>query len=234
MLDFFANPNRFKKLVPWLQRLSWLLMLALIPGLLTALIYSPPDYQQGQAVRLMYVHVPAAWWGLSIYGMMAISALMALAFKHPLAGVFTRAAALPGLLMTLLCLISGSFWGKPMWGAWWVWDARLSSMALLGFLYMAFILLPSAFQHQEKGLKMAHLLLLVGAINLPIIRFSVNWWATLHQPASLLRAGGTSIHPSMLWPLFLMSIGFGGACLYAIIQRMNMLILQRKIDRQFQ
>jgi len=177
-------------------------------GLYTALLTSPPDYQQGETVRIMYVHVPAAYMAVMVYGAMAVASASLLIWKHPLADMIAKASAPVGAAFTFVCLVSGSLWGKPMWGTWWVWDARLTSVLVLFFLYLGFIALRGAFDDPNRGAKPAAILALVGVVNLPIIKWSVDWWNTLHQPGSILRAGGPTIAPEMLVPLFVMMGAF--------------------------
>jgi heme exporter protein C len=180
----------------------------LAAGLLFALALSPADYQQGESVRIMYVHVPAAWMALFVYALVAVLGGIGLVFGHPLAFHAARAASPLGAAFALLCLVTGSLWGKPMWGAWWVWDARLTSMLLLFFLYLGHIALCGAFDRQARGDAAAAVLALVGCVNLPVVKFSVDWWHTLHQPASVTTFGGAGVDPSMLLPLLLMAGGF--------------------------
>jgi heme exporter protein C len=204
-----ANPNRFMqwsgKLLPWCAVASAILLGA---GLYLALFVAPPDYQQGESVRIMYVHVPAAYMATTVYALMAASSAVALIWRHPVADIAAREAAPLGAGFTLLCLVSGSLWGKPMWGTWWVWDARLTSVLVLFFLYLGYIALINAFDEPTRGARAGAILALVGIVNLPIIKFSVDWWNTLHQPASIFRLGGPTIDPSMLWPLAVMAFGF--------------------------
>ncbi len=205
----FANPNRFLKLanalLPWCAGLT---VLSLAVGLYFALFDSPPDYQQGETVRIMYVHVPAAWMALFVYACMAAASATALIWRHPVADLVAKSAAPIGAGFTVICLVTGSLWGKPMWGTWWVWDARLTSVLILLFLYLGYIALVDAFDDPVRGQRAAGILSLVGVVNLPIIKFSVDWWNTLHQPASVVRLAGPAIHPDMLWPLLSMAIGF--------------------------
>jgi heme exporter protein C len=191
--------------LPWSAGLTVLLLAA---GLYFALVGSPPDYQQGETVRIMYIHVPSAWMALFVYGCMAAASASALIWRHPLADLIAKSAAPIGAGFTLICLVTGSLWGKPMWGAWWAWDARLTSVLILFFLYLGYIALVNAFDDPVRGYRSAAILALVGVVNLPIIKFSVDWWNTLHQPASVLRLDGPAIDPSMLWPLLLMAAGF--------------------------
>ena len=205
----FANPNRFLRLanavLPWCAGLAVLFTGA---GLYLALFNSPPDYQQGETVRIMYIHVPSAWMALFIYACMAAGSAAGLIWRHPVADLVAKAAAPVGAGFTLICLITGSLWGKPMWGTWWVWDARLTSVLILFFLYLGYIALVNAFDDPARGHRSAAILALVGVVNLPIIKFSVDWWNTLHQPSSVVRMDGPAIHPDMLWPLLSMAIGF--------------------------
>jgi heme exporter protein C len=209
LLHRFANPGRFMRLagrlMPWFAGATVVLIGA---GLYFALFASPPDYQQGESVRIMYVHVPSAWMALFVYVSIAVASAVALIWKHPLADLFARAASPLGAGFTLLALVTGSLWGKPMWGTWWVWDARLTSVLVLFFLYLGHIGLMNAFDDASRGAKAAAILALVGVINVPIIKFSVDWWNTLHQPASVIRLSGPTIDPSMLVPLLLLAVGF--------------------------
>jgi heme exporter protein C len=173
-------------------------------GLYYSLVVAPPDYQQGEAYRIMFVHVPAAWMALMVYGMMTVASIVAIIWRHPLAEIAARAAAPIGAVFTAIALITGSVWGKPMWGTYWVWDARLTSVLILFFLYIGYVALHDAFDDPARGARAAAILCIVGSVNLPIIKFSVEWWNTLHQPASIMRADGPAIHPSMLTPLLVM------------------------------
>lgn len=218
----FANPNRFLKIadrvMPWAVGL---MVLAFGSGLYLAIFVSPPDYQQGETVRIMYIHVPAAWMALFTYTTMAIASAAALIWKHPLAVLGAKAAAPVGAGFTIICLATGSLWGKPMWGTWWVWDARLTSVLVLLFLYLGYMALVNAFDNPERGQKAASLLAIVGAVNVPIIKYSVDWWNTLHQPASVVRLDGPAIHPDMLWPLFIMTVAFKMFLIVTLIIRIK-------------
>jgi len=209
MMHRFANPTRFMRvanaILPWCAGLT---VVFLAVGLYLGLAGSPADYQQGDTVRIMYIHVPAAYMAMFVYGAMAVASAMALIWKHPLADMIARASAPIGAGFTLITLVTGSLWGQPMWGTWWVWDARLTSVLILFFLYIGYIALVNAFDDPARGAKPAAILALVGAVNLPIIKFSVDWWNTLHQPASLMTMEGPKIAASMLWPLLFMVIGF--------------------------
>ncbi|NDE90267.1 MAG: heme transporter HemC [Alphaproteobacteria bacterium] len=235
IFTYFANPLRFQKLARIVWPISMLLSLILFGfGLNEALFTSPVDYQQGETVRIMYVHVPAAWWALALYSMMAIAALTAFVWKHTLADLFCNAAAPVGATLTAICLITGSLWGKPMWGAWWVWDARLTSMLILFFLYLGYIVLRNAFddQHSDngRGEKASQLLLIIGLINIPIIKFSVEWWNTLHQGETVFKKGGSALDPSMMPALFLMAGGTFFLCLSLILLRILTAIALKKLQ----
>ena len=216
----FANPNQFLRienpLLPWV---GWLAALCIAAGLYLGLFEAPPDYQQGETVRIMYVHVPAAWMALFCYATMAIASAMALIWRHPLGFLIAKASAPIGACFTVICLATGSLWGKPMWGTWWEWDARMTSVLILFFLYVGYLALVDAFDDTTRGQRAASILALVGAVNLPIIKFSVEWWHTLHQPASVVRFDGPTIHSSMLWPLLLMIIGFTAFYLAILVIR---------------
>jgi len=188
------------KLIPWLWTICLLLTTV---GLYLALFVSPPDYQQGESVRIMYLHVPAAWMSMMIYGFMAIMGFIALVWRIRIMEVLLISSAPVGAAFTLIALITGSLWGRPTWGTYWEWDARLTSELVLLFLYFGVMALYSAFDEPRKAARAASLLAIVGAVNLPIIHYSVEWWNTLHQGPSVT-ASGSSIHPSMLWPLLLM------------------------------
>ena len=215
-----ANPTRFvalaDRLVPWLAGLS---VVVIAIGLAMGFA-APEDYQQGITVRIMYLHVPFAWLSMMIYSVMALSAIGTLVWRHPLADVSLKAAAPIGAAFTALALITGSIWGKPMWGAWWVWDGRLTSVFILFLMYLGLIALTRALDDPSRSARAAAVVTLVGVINIPIIKFSVEWWNTLHQPASVLRLGGPTIHPSLLWPLLASAVGF--TLLYATLHVMAM------------
>jgi heme exporter protein C len=222
----FANPGRFLRLADRLQ--PWLIaatVLAFSAGLYLALFHSPADYQQGETVRIMYIHVPAAWLALFAYCLIAVASASSLIWRHPLADVAAESASPLGAGFTLIALVSGSLWGKPMWGTYWVWDARLTSFLLLFFLYLGHMALAQAFDDRQRGRKAAAILALVGAVNVPIIKFSVDWWNTLHQPASIMRMGGPSVDPAMLRPLLLMAIAFQLFFFAVLIARMKAALL---------
>jgi len=229
MLTRLANPARFMRLsgaaMPWLGAAA-AIVLAL--GLYLALLVAPPDYQQGESVRIMFVHVPAAWLALLVYLLVALASAVALVWRHPLAEIAAQQAAPLGAAFTLVCLVTGSLWGKPMWGTWWVWDARLTSVLVLFFLYLGYIALVNAFDDPGRGARAGSVLALVGVVNLPIIKFSVDWWNTLHQPASVFRMGGPTIAASMLVPLFVMALGYMLLFAVLLMLRMRAALNERK------
>ena len=222
MFHRYANPARFLRLAsavePWLK---WGTLALLAVGLYLGLVGSPADYQQGDSVRIMYIHVPSAWMALFCYTALAGASAAALIWKHPLAELAGRATAPVGACFTVLALVTGSLWGKPMWGTWWVWDARLTSVLVLLFLYLGYIALVHAFDDPGRGGRAAAILALVGLVNVPVIKFSVDWWNTLHQPASVLKMSGPAIHASMLAPLLLMAFAFTGLYLWLLLVRIR-------------
>ncbi|WP_269931695.1 heme ABC transporter permease [Aminobacter sp. HY435] len=224
-----ANPTRFialvDKLVPWLAAMS---ALALGIGLYLAFA-APEDFQQGITVRIMYIHVPFAWLSMMCYSVMAISALGTLVWRHPLADVALKSAAPVGAVFTALALLTGSIWGKPMWGTWWVWDARLTSVFVLFLMYLGIIALTRALDDPARSARAAAVITLVGFVNIPIIKFSVEWWNTLHQPASVFRMDGPTIDPSMLWPLMIMALGFTLLFFTLHLMVMRTEILRRRV-----
>ena len=231
MFDWLANPNRFNKITEKIQ--PYILLIAittLISGLYFGLFDSPKDYQQGDAVRIMYVHVPSAWLASFLYFSLAISCVFYLVWKHPLADLVSSSIAPIGALFSALTLVTGSLWGKPMWGTWWVWDARLTSMLVLFFFYLGYILLSNAFERKIDGSKTASVLAIVGLINLPIVKFSVDWWHTLHQPASIIKIGGPSIDDKMLLPLILMIFALSFFSLYMIILNVKTKLIEKKCE----
>jgi heme exporter protein C len=227
-----ANPRRFTRLadalLPWL----WVATVAaLVVGQYGAWFAAPPDYQQGETIRIKYVHVPAAWMSLFGWTLMSLSAIGTLVFRHPLADVAQKAAAPIGAAFAAVCLLTGSFWGKPMWGTWWVWDARLTSMLVLFLMYLGVMALWRAIEEPAQAGKAVAIVTLVGAINLPIVKFSVDWWSTLHQPASVLRLDGPTIHPSMLWPLLVMALAAGLLFATLMTLRMRTELMERRLRR---
>jgi heme exporter protein C len=225
-----ANPTRFlafsARVLPWAGASAAGLFAA---GLYLALFVAPADYQQGDSVRIMYVHVPAAVLAMACYTLMAVAALGTLVWRHPLADVAAKAAAPLGAAFTFLGLVTGAIWGKPMWGAFWVWDARLTSFLVLFLMYLGLIALWRAFDDPARAGRVAAVLILVGFVNIPVIKFSVDWWNTLHQPASILRLGGPTIHPSMLWPLLVMFAAYAALFLALHLAAMRAEIFRRRV-----
>ncbi|HEY2070302.1 MAG TPA: heme ABC transporter permease [Rhizomicrobium sp.] len=223
-----ANPKRFLDftgpLVPWLALAACLYLAA---GLYLGFT-APPDYQQGDTVRIMFIHVPAAWVAMMCYGLLAVASLVGLVNRHPLADVAARTAAPLGALFTALALITGSLWGKPMWGTYWVWDARLTSFLILLLLYLGLIALANAIEDEVRAARACAILALVGVVNLPIIEFSVDWWSTLHQGESIVRMGGPLIAGVFLWPLGLMAVGYTLLFFTLWIVRIRTEILERR------
>jgi heme exporter protein C len=224
-----ANPTRFVALVdrtlPWIAGLS---AAVLSVGLCLGFA-APEDYQQGTTVRIMYLHVPFAWLAMMCYTIMAMAALGTLVWRHPLADVSLKAAAPIGAAFTGLALLTGSIWGKPMWGTWWVWDARLTSVFILFLMYIGIIALTRAIDDPARSARAAAVITLVGFINIPIIKFSVDWWNTLHQPASVFRLDGPTIHPSLLLPLMVMALGFTLLFLTLHLMAIRTEILRRRV-----
>jgi heme exporter protein C len=225
-----ANPKRFMdaaaRFEPWL----WLTAALLIGvTLYTALFVVPPDYLQGDTVRIMYIHVPSAWMALFVYVFVAGASAVGLIFKHPLADVAAKAAAPIGAAFTFLTLVTGSLWGRPMWGTWWEWDARLTSVLVLFFLYLGYMALWRGIEDPIRAAKAAAVLAIVGIVNVPIIHFSVEWWRTLHQPASVFRLDGPTIHITMLWPLLVGALGFMVLFAAILLLRMRTEILERRL-----
>jgi heme exporter protein C len=224
-----ANPTRFlalaDRLVPWMAGVA-----AITLGVGLYMGFSAPlDYQQGSTVRIMYIHVPFAWIAMMCYSLMAVSALGTLVWRHPLADVSLKAAAPIGAAFTALALVTGSIWGKPMWGTWWVWDARLTSVFVLFLMYLGIIALTRALDDPSRSARAAAIITLVGFVNIPIIKFSVEWWNTLHQPASVFRIDGPTIHPSLLWPLGVMALGFTILFLTLHMMAMRTEIMRRRV-----
>ena len=226
----FANPARFMRIAePILPWTSLGALATILFALYFGIFDSPADYQQGETVRIMYVHVPAAWMALFAYTVMALASGSFLIWKHPLADLSAQAAAPIGAGFTAIALVTGALWGQPMWGTWWVWDARLTSVLILFFLYLGYMALVNGFDDPERGSRMGAILALVGFVNVPIIKFSVDWWNTLHQPASISRLDAPAIDTSMLIPLLLMEIGFKLFFISILILRIKIHLLKKRI-----
>ena len=208
-MRFLINSKKFNEVADVLLKpLLILSFISIILGLVFAFFLSPEDYQQGASVRIMYIHVPSAWLSLLTYLIMTIYSVIALAFRMPFGFIINTAVAPIGAVFTIVCIISGSLWGKPMWGTWWVWDARLTSVAVLLVIYLIIIFINYSFENIRVKEKISAIFILVGSINLPIIKFSVDWWNTLHQPATISKLSKPSIDPSMMTPLIIMTIAF--------------------------
>jgi heme exporter protein C len=227
-----ANPSDFLRLAKTaIPVLAGVTSLFFALGLYLAFFVAPADYQQGESVRIMYLHVPAAWLAMFIYMVMTAAAFGTLVFRHPLADAAQKAAAPLGAGFTFVCLVTGSLWGKPMWGTWWVWDARLTSVLVLFLIYLGIIALWQVIEDPGRAARLAAVFTLVGAINIPIVHFSFVWWNTLHQPASVFRLGGPSIAPSMLWPLLVMALAFTALFITLHLMAVRNEILRRRIRR---
>jgi heme exporter protein C len=225
-----ANPARFLKLAqPLTAWLGWVGAALIAVGLISGMAFTPPDYLQGENVRIMYVHVPAAWLGMAGWSGIAAASLMQLVWRHPLAAVAGRAIAVPGGLFTAICLITGSLWGRPTWGTWWEWDGRLTSMLILLFLYIGYSALASALSDRPSGMRIAAIYGLVGAINLPVIHYSVIWWNTLHQGQSI-GLQGSKIDSSLLWPLPIAMLGFTLLFTAIVLMRMRALLAEARVE----
>ena len=229
-MHIYANPARFLKLArPLTAWLGWgggaLILVALASGLLL----TPADYLQGDSVRIMYVHVPAAWLGMAGWTGIALASLMQLVWRHPLATVAGRAIAVPGAVFTAVCLVTGALWGRPAWGTYWQWDGRMTSMLVLLFLYIAYIALADADRERGGDGRITAIFGLVGAINIPIIHYSVLWWHTLHQGQSIGLTGST-IAPPLLWPLLVSALGFSLLFGAIVLMRMRAALARAKVE----
>ena len=227
-----AQPTRFlelaERVLPFLLALT---ALCLVGGLYLS-FSSDVDYQQGSTVRIMYVHVPTAWIAMLCYTVMTANAIGSIVWRHPLADVAARAAAPLGATFTFVSLVTGAIWGKPMWGTWWVWDARLTSVFVLFLMYLGLIALNRAMDDPGKAARVSSVLILVGFVNIPIIKFSVDWWNTLHQPASVIRMGGSTIDSTFLWPLLIMAFAFTMLFFTLHIAAMRNEIWRRRVSAQ--
>ena len=230
-LHFLANPARFRRFSQRvLPGLGFATVLMLAVGAYMAFFVAPEDYQQGATVRIMFVHVPSAWLSMGGYAMLAALGASLLVWRHPLAALMARAAAPVGASFAAVCLLTGSLWGRPMWGTYWVWDARLTSMLLLFFLYLGHIALSRAYDSPERGDRAAAILALIGVMNLPIIKFSVDWWNTLHQPASITRLDAPAIHNSILVPLLWMAVSLLFLFVWLVLLRTETEIDRRRLE----
>lgn len=229
----YFNPGKVQRIIDKMLPYNALFaVIFFVAGFYFALFASPSDYQQGDYVRIMYVHVPAAWMALAVYMLIAAMSAAYLIWKSPISTTIAVAAAPVGASFTLICLITGAIWGKPIWGSWWVWDARLTSMLILFFIYIGYISLYNAYDNKERAGTVSAVFALIGAINIPIIKFSVEWWNTLHQPASILRSGGVAIDGSMLRPLLIMFFAFVFFFCLVLSLRVQTSLLEKKIHRK--
>jgi heme exporter protein C len=224
-----ANPHRFLALARWIVPGFAALAFVLLGAGIVLGLQAPADYQQGETVRIMYIHVPSAWLALGIYTLMAIAAIGTLVWRHPLADVAAKSAAPIGAAFCLICLVTGALWGRPMWGAYWVWDARLTSMLVLFLLYLGILALWRAIEDPGQAGRVVAVLTLVGFVNVPIVKFSVDWWNTLHQPASVFRLDGPAIHPAILTPLLISAAGFAALFVALHVAAMRNEILRRRV-----
>lgn len=225
----FANPSNFFRIMRPFKNLCSILSLMLISiGLIVGLFLSPPDYQQGETVRIMYIHVSAAWVSLFAYVLIFFLSLFYIIWKFPLFVTIAKEVPMVAITFTLITLITGSLWGKPTWGTYWVWDARLTSFLILLFIYMGLVFIDKAFKYNLNGNISFCYLSIIGGINIPIIKFSVDWWNTLHQPASVIRVGGPSISIEMLVPLLVMSLGVLFLFIFLILTNVESAIYEKK------
>ena len=230
--QLFARQN-FEKNFRFFAPFSFICFAIFLALAIPSIWNSPNDYQQGNAVRIMYIHVPAAWMALMIYTLMAIFNLSGFIWKNPFFYLISKSIAVIGCIFTFITLLTGSLWGKPIWGTWWVWDARLTSVLILLFLYLGYMILLDSFDDKAKGEKVAAIISIVGFINVPIIKFSVEYWNSLHQPASIMRSGGVAIHETMLQPLLLMFGVYFSYFVFVSLLRVRSEILIKKIERGF-
>jgi len=209
MINYLANPLRFLKFSKIATpTLGWLSLGFFIGGLYLALFASPPAIEHGQSVRMMYVHVPAAWCAQMAYTALAIASLVSFIWRHPLADSAALSFALPGAAFTFLALVTGSLWGRPAWGTWWQWDGRMTSVLILLFIYLGYLAIWNIIPERKRAARLASILAMVGFINIPIIKFSVDWWNTLHQPATFSSPGAPGTPPEILWPLLTMVMAY--------------------------
>lgn len=232
MINFLANPERFMKFSKIATPIFGVLaFLSLAIGLVWSLVYAPADYQQSEVARIMFIHVPSAWISVMAYSTMAVGSIIYLVWRHNVADVAAQAAAQIGVVFTATCLITGSIWGRPTWGTWWEWDGRLTSVLVLFFIYLGYIALRSAINDYQKSAQAGAILCLVGSVNIPIIRYSVVWWNTLHQPAAIIRKGGPSIHPDLLYPLLIMGVAFSLLFGTLLLVKMRALIFENRAKK---
>mgnify|MGYP006102398975 CR=1 FL=1 len=233
MISVLFKFKNFEKNFRFFAPFSLVCFLTFLAFAIPAILNSPNDYQQSNAVKIMYVHVPAAWMALMIYTLMAVFNLSGFIWKNPFFYLISKSIAWIGCTFTFITLVTGSIWGKPIWGTWWVWDARLTSVLILFFLYLGYIILLASFDDKSKGERIAAIISIVGFINVPIIKFSVEYWNSLHQSASIMRSGGVAIHPTMLQPLLLMFGVYFSYFVFVSLLRVKSEILLKKSERNF-
>ncbi|MHA6288006.1 heme ABC transporter permease CcmC [Maricaulis sp. CAU 1757] len=236
MLSYFANPQRFDRLARTVIPIAGVLAGVLgVAGLYMAFLASPPDYQQGETIRIMYVHVPAAYMAMALYAGMAVASFVYFVWRHAIADAAAEIIAPIGAVFTVLALVTGSIWGKPMWGTWWEWDARMTSVLVLLLVYLGYIALRAALEDAVQAARAGAILAMAGVVNLVIVKFSVEWWSSLHQPASVIRFDGPTIHSSQLWPLALMALAYSALATWLVFYRLRSRAVKRrvmKLERQ--
>lgn len=233
MFSHFSNPAKFEALANRVGPASFVVFVVLATiGVIMGLFVAPEDYQQGDSVRIMFVHVPAAWMALASFSFIATMSFIGFIWRHNLADLAARSAAAPGAAFTALALFTGAVWGKPTWGAWWVWDARLTSVLVLFFLYLGYMAIWQSVQDQTKAARFARIFAMVGAINIPIVKFSVDWWNSLHQPASVFRADGPTIHSSMLIPLFAMALAYTALFTWMVLAGVRADLIETRLEKR--
>ena len=228
MLNYFNSKNILSIIIRFRKFVFALFIIVLLIGLFEALVLSPEDYKQSYTVRIMYVHVPSAWISLGIFSLISILSFGILIFKNKNFSLITKSLAPSGLLFNVIALVTGSIWGRPTWGTWWAWDARITSMLLLGIFYLMFILSWRITDDNDKAIKASSIIAIIGLINVPIVKFSVDWWSTLHQPASVNLLKDTTIHSSMLVPLGIMTAAFALFSLLIFLMKYNTELIKIK------
>ncbi|RKQ96626.1 heme ABC transporter permease CcmC [Maricaulis maris] len=230
MLSYFSNPQRFDQLARILIPIFGALALVLFGvGVWLAFFNSPPDYQQGETIRIMYVHVPAAYMAMALYAALAVASFVYFVWRHALADTAAEVIAPIGAAFTILALFTGSLWGKPMWGTWWEWDARMTSVLVLLLVYLGYMALRAALDDAQQAARTGAILAMAGILNLVIVKFSVDWWSSLHQPASVIRLDGPTIHSSQLWPLAIMALAYTCLAGWLILYRLRSQALRRRV-----
>lgn len=233
LLTRLANPDVFvRRTKPLIMPFGAAAAVLIMVGSALGLFFSPPDFRQGESVRIMYVHVPAAWLALQTYAVIAVSSFVSFVWRHRLADIAAREAAPIGLIFAVLAIITGALWGKVTWGVFWDWDPRLTSMMVLVFLYLGYLAIWQAVENEWTAAKAAGIVAMLGAVNLPIIKFSVDWWDSLHQKATVVREGGPSMPASMLWPLLIMALAYTCLFAFALLLRMHTVLATRKVPER--